>query len=402
MAIARRGKVALVCAGGGITGAVYEIGCLRAIHDLIDRSLLDLDVYVGISGGAFVASLLAAGISPLEMYEELVSPSTHPLGVSGAPLFRFGARQYVHRGLRAPQVLRDALLNGFEGEGHGPADAVLTLLELLPAGLLENSGIQEYLAAVFKSRGVNDRFAALGRELYVVAVDIDNGEAVPFGAPGHSQVPVSRAVQASAALPGFYRPVRIGGRDYIDGGVQKTAHISLAIQRGADLVICINPIVPILNDTTGGPLRGHLSQKGIGYVLDQAFRIMLHSRMRYGLERYRREFPDVDILLIEPRRDDMRMFGYNIMRYAARRVVARHGYRSALRTFQEDRGRLRRMLLRHGIEMHDPRRLPATPEPRRYRSALSRQLDVSLERLDSTIDSLGPAAKGDNPTKRTQ
>ena len=60
-------------------------------------------------------------------------------------------------------------------------------------------------------------------------------------------------MQASTALPGLYRPVRIDGRDYVDGGVKKTAHINLAIRHGADLVICINPIVPIRNDGRGGP-----------------------------------------------------------------------------------------------------------------------------------------------------
>ena len=58
---------------------------------------------------------------------------------------------------------------------------------------------------------------------------------------------------------------------------------------------------------------------------------MLHGRMEYGMERYEREHPEVDILLIEPTRDDLRMFSYNIMRYSARRVVAEHGYRSTLR-----------------------------------------------------------------------
>ena len=129
-----------------------------------------------------------------------------------------------------------------------------------------------------------------------------------------------KAVQASTALPGLYRPVRIRGRDYVDGGVRKTAHINLAIQHGADLVICINPIVPYLNDTSNGALHGHLSNKGITCVLDQVMRIMLHGRMEYGMERYRREHPEVDILLIEPTRDDMRMFGYNIMRTSARRT----------------------------------------------------------------------------------
>ena len=112
------------------------------------------------------------------------------------------------------------------------SDVALSLFQALPSGLLDSSGLQEYLAAALKARGLADSFAALPRELYVVGVDLDTAEAVAFGDRRHRDVPVSRAVQASTALPGLYRPVRIGGRDYVDGGVKKTAHINLAIRRG--------------------------------------------------------------------------------------------------------------------------------------------------------------------------
>src|SRR5690606_12043021 len=58
-------KIALVLAGGGITGAVYEIGALRAIDDLlINRRINDFDVYVGTSAGALVAAYMANGYTP--------------------------------------------------------------------------------------------------------------------------------------------------------------------------------------------------------------------------------------------------------------------------------------------------------------------------------------------------
>src|SRR4029079_15583454 len=177
------------------------------------------------------------------------------------------------------------------------------------------------------------------------------------GAPPNGTV--SKAVQASTALPGLYRPVRIEGRDYVDGGVKKTAHINLAIQNGADLVICVNPIVPIGNRS--GALSTHLRSKGVTYVLDQVLRIALHARMQYGLERYQAEHPEVDILLLEPTRDDLRMFSYNIMRYSARKVVAAHAYRSTLQAFRAREGESRRVLRRHGISLRSPRRLPLVP-----------------------------------------
>ena len=381
----RKAKVALVCAGGGVTGAVYEIGCVRALDELLGRSVLDLDLYVGISGGAFVASILAAGVSPREMYDEATKRTHTPLGVSAVPLYRLGTLEFLRRSSRAPGVLSRALVTSLTGEGRNLSDLAWSLFELLPPGLMETAGLQEYLHRLFLSRLGSDSFRDLPRELNVVAVDLDNGEAVAFGRDRWRDVPVSKAVQASAAMPGLYRPVRIGGRDYIDGGVKKTAHINLAIQSGADLVICINPIVPYLNDTAGGPLRGHLSNRGVTWVLDQAMRIMLHGRMQYGLERYRREHPEVDILLIEPTRDDVRMFGYNIMRYSARRVVAEHGYRTTLAYFRRHAGRYQRLFAKHGIAMADPRRVPDVPSRHPHRSDLARSLDSSLERLESRL-----------------
>ncbi len=383
----RRSKVALVCAGGGITGAVYEIGCLRALEDLFDRSVVDLDIYVGISGGAFVNSLLASGFSPRELFQEVTAGVRSPFGVPGSALFRLGLPDLARRTLRAPRALSRGLASALRAEDGNGYDVLFALMELLPAGLLDNSGIRDSIARLLGLRGRPDSFDGLQRELYVVAVDLDNGEAVAFGEPGRRDVPVSLAVQASTALPGLYRPVRIGGRDYVDGGVKKTAHINLAIQNGADLVICINPIVPILNDTRNGPLEGHLANRGVSYVLDQVLRIMLHGRMQYGMERYEHEHPEVDILLIEPTRDDMRMFSYNIMRYAARRVVARYGYRSALNSFRENHESWRAVLSRHGIGLRDPFALGDTPEPHPFHSLVGRNLSASLDLLDSRLAS---------------
>src|SRR6185503_20857908 len=191
-------------------------------------------------------------------------------------------------------------------------------------------------------------------------------------------------IQASTALPGLFRPVRIEGRDYVDGAVKKTAHINLAIQHGADLVVCVNPIVPLRADhSLRSRLGGRISEKGISYVLDQVLRIMLHGRMEYGLERYGHEHPEVDILVLQPTRDDMRMFSYNIMRYSARRVVAEHGYRSSLEAFARN-AQWRRMLARHGIGLR-AQQPPASPPLLPYRAPVGRTLAGSLDRLEKKL-----------------
>ena len=107
--------------------------------------------------------------------------------------------------------------------------------------------------------------------------------------------------------------------------------------------------------------------------------------MQYGLERYRAEHPEVDILLLEPTRDDLRMFSYNIMRYDARRIVAAHAYRSTVQAFILREAEYRKVLRRHGIGLRDPRALPALPAPSPYRSNVSRALSGTLDVLSSAL-----------------
>jgi NTE family protein len=305
--------------------------------------------------------------------------------VSAAPLFRLGLSELARRSTRAPRVLGKALWKALTAEERSVSDLAQSLFEVLPAGLLDTSGLQEFLADLFARPGHTDSFARLKRELYIVAVDLDGGEAVAFGQEGAPRVPISRAVQASIALPGLYRPVRINGRDYVDGGVKKTAHINLAIQHGADLVIVVNPLVPLKADhSLRSRLGGRLSEKGVSYVLDQVLRIMLHGRMEYGLERYGREHPEVDVLVLQPTRDDMRMFSYNIMRYSARRVVAEHGYRTAVESFRTRRREFATMLGRHGISLSSAEP-PETPPLLPFHSTLARTLSSSLNRLEAKL-----------------
>src|SRR5919198_1193665 len=76
----RRSRTALVLGGGGVTGGVYEIGALRALDLLaVNRTINEFDVYVGTSAGAFVASMVANGITPEEMMRVLNRELPSPL-----------------------------------------------------------------------------------------------------------------------------------------------------------------------------------------------------------------------------------------------------------------------------------------------------------------------------------
>mgnify|MGYP001819826096 FL=1 len=220
-----------------------------------------------------------------------------------------------------------------------------------------------------------------------------------FGEPGLDHIPISRAVQASTALPGLYPPVDIDGRHYVDGVLLKTVHASVALDAGADLVLCVNPIVPV--DTIrsvelGIMRRGRLTDRGLPTVLAQTFRTIIHSRMGAGLSAYETRYTDRDVLVFEPRRDDYNMFFSNVFSFSNRKSVCEHAYRSTRRKLWRNRRRLEPVLARHGIRLRtdvleDPERdlwdSVRLNQPRRpSTSHVKDRLDNALARVEEFIN----------------
>ena len=157
-------------------------------------------------------------------------------------------------------------------------------------------------------------------------------------------------------MPLVYQPVRVGDQECVDGGLQGNASLDLAIERGAKLVICINPLVPYDNRDKEsipflGPDGGFLSKKGGQYIASQMMRILMHSGLHNHIRQLRRQHPDVDIILIEPQPNDYQMFFYNVMRYSARLTVARHGFESVTLDLAHDYAHYKAILARHGIPL---------------------------------------------------
>ncbi|MFN2292188.1 MAG: patatin-like phospholipase family protein [Anaerolineae bacterium] len=354
----KHSKVALVLAGGGLTGAVYEIGALRAIDDLlVDRTVNDFDIYVGTSAGALVASFLVNGVSPEEMLSTF--QETNPDFNPPRPwnIFSFNNREFLKRATLLPRTLLSAWAHYVRHvDDMTMFDVLWSLLEALPSGMYDALAMERYVRQLLSIQRCTNAFDELEPEFYVIATDLDSGERIVFG-PGQGQdVPISEAVTASSALPLVYNPVRVGENDCVDGGLRGPASLDLAVERGANLIICINPLVPYDNRDRDsipflGPDGGHLSRKGARFIASQVMRIMMHSSLQYHVKQLRRQHPDVDIILIEPRRDDYQMFFYNIMRYSARLMVARHGFESITLDLAEDYPRYKQILARHGIPL---------------------------------------------------
>ncbi|HWN42532.1 MAG TPA: patatin-like phospholipase family protein [Thermoanaerobaculia bacterium] len=400
-------KIGLALAGGGPEGAIYEIGVLRALDEALEGvDLTDLHVYVGVSAGAFINANLANNITTAQMCRAIISqePGEHPFVPE--TFLSPALREIWKRGRMVPKLLGRAVRDYVKNfRQRTLVESLFQLSRALPVAVFDNARIREYLEKIYNIKGRTDDFRRLGKHLVVVAADLDSGQAVRFGEPGFDHVPISQAVQASGALPGLYEPVEIDGRYYVDGVLLKTLHASVALEAGANLVICVNPIVPV--DTVhaveaGIMQRGNLLHRGLPTVLSQTFRTLIHSRMEVGMAAYETKFKDADVVLIQPERDDYLMFFTNIFGFAERQKVAEHAYKSTRRYLLQSFERLEPVFARHGIKLRRDvleqerdlwagvlegrRNAREKTRERQSRNDTVRDLDAVLSRLEALVE----------------
>jgi predicted acylesterase/phospholipase RssA len=355
----RRGRVGLALAGGGPVGAVYEIGAILALAEALDGvDLAHRSWYVGVSAGSLLAACLANGITPATLVRFLDGSARGEEPFDPELFFVPNYREFLRRGATLPVLFGEALWHFTRRRrGHSIANWLGRAGRTVPIGLFDNEPIREYLARVFSKRGRTDDFRRLDTRLVVVVADLDTATPVRFGAVGNDHVPISRAVQASTALPGLYPPVRIDGRDCVDGVLIKTLHASIALEEGSELVICINPIVPV--DTTAGEQGGTLTTNalrahGLPAVMSQFFRTLVHSRLELGMASYATRYPGADVVLFEPARDQYEMFFSNIFSFDTRRTLCELAYRATRRDLRLRADELGELFAPHGITIrHD-------------------------------------------------
>lgn len=348
----RQDKVALVLAGGGITGAVYEIGALRAIDDmLVDYTVNDFDIVVGTSAGALIGALIANGFTPHDIMQMIDNRHPELRGVRVGDVFQSNAQGIFRRLGKLPRAWFNIGYNSLRHlRDFALSDIVWEFAQILPNGVYNSDALERYLRAILEERDCPNRFDHMEKTLYVVATELETGKRAIFGQGGKGIVPVSQAVAASSAVPILYRPVRIYQRDYVDGGLHGSASIDLAIEAGAKLVVCVNPMVPL--NTTNLPNKQHyVNDTGIQAIINQSVRTLLHASVRYHIKNLRIKYPDVDIILIEPRPDDYRMFSYNPMYYGSRLTVAEHGFESVSEGLLRNFDYFEQTLLRHNIRL---------------------------------------------------
>lgn len=356
----KRSKTALVLGGGGFTGAVYEIGALRALDLLsVNRTVNEFDVYVGTSAGSFVAALAANGVTPEEMMRVVNQQVPTPFrDIDMATLLRPNLWAWARAGARLP--LRTAVLARELAGQLGSVsvmDVLLGLAEALPSGLYSGAGLEEYVRTVLTDPDRSDDFRFLEAELYLTATDLDTCERIVFGSEGWDDVPISTGVRASTALPMVYEPVRVGDRELVDGGIVSTTNLDIAVEAGAKFVVVVNPLVPYVNDFSKaqrglfGSRPRRVSDMGFPQIGYQAFKLLAYQRLHEMARQWEQRYPGVDIVLIEPEPDDELMFQTSIMNFTSRVDVARHGFESVTLRLATDYDHFREICERHGIEI---------------------------------------------------
>jgi predicted acylesterase/phospholipase RssA len=398
----RNPKIGLVLAGGAVSGGGFKLGGLKALDDfLVNRKTTDFDTYAGLSAGSVLATPLSVGISPAEMIKSLEGKSTEIDRFRALDFYSPNLSEFIERPLdyalavvlylptTVADLLREVPKLGAElGRAlrvyiRRPSPGALreilnpivealwnrrrfpSVLSYLPTGLFDNSSIERYVRHNLKKGGISNDFRTLFRrtkkELYISAMNLDTAERAVFGHDEDTSLTVSEAVQASTALPGFYRPARIRGVDYVDGGVRRTANIDVAIEHGADLVICYNPFRPFSNKVQrrydkergryvhDGPL---MADGGLLNVINQVFRTLLHSRLQYGLREYQDD-PNFhgDIIVIEPKESDFNFFQLNALAYGQRIRAAQLGYASVTETIERNYDLVKSIVERYGLTM---------------------------------------------------
>jgi len=383
-------------------GAIYEIGVLSALAEALHGcDFNEAEVYVGVSAGSFIAAGLANGYTPQDLSRLFIEDAHFEDRFDPALLLRPALREYGRRIASLPPLIAEAAWAYLARSGSA-LGALERLGRALPTGLFDGDQIDRYLARIFSGPGRTNDFRKLRRKLFVVAAELDTGESVAFGSPGVDHVPISRAVQASSALPGLFPPVDIGGHYFVDGALRKTLHASVALAHGVDLLLCVNPLVPYYarrHSLGDGGQRRHdhplekLVDGGLPVVLAQTYRAIIHSRLDAGMERYKTAYPDTDIVLFQPNRSDADMFFTNLFSYSGRHRLCEHAYQKMRRELWERRHELAPRLARHGVTidaavLRDEKRTLVRSLRRRRQYRIDSAASQTARGLAATLDDL--------------
>ena len=350
MLASRRGKRALCASGGGITGIYFEMGVLKCLSDCLTPSLSEaFDMFFGISAGAVVTGFMANGYSIDEAMGAVAGVRGLRLPPTTLSVFRFEHIDFRGFGWRMVTITRQigaVLRQALRGRRKVSLESLMIDYSDLLGPPFHGDGFEAMLRRAFEAPGATNDFRRLRKPLYIGATDQDARTHVLFGEDGHDDVPISKAIQASLSINPAFRAAPIQGRYYEDGAVTRTSHFVEAIQKGADLVLIIDPFVPYVSRRPGFAV-----QRGFLYNIDQNIRTASYTRFEGIRDLVLKQHPHVSCYTFLPRNRLRRLMSVNPMDHRPYLPIWRGAYLSTLERLELLRYRIAGDLAAHGIQL---------------------------------------------------
>ncbi len=293
-------RTGLVLSAGGVLGGAWTAGALAAVAAGTGWDPADADFIVGTSAGSVFAALTASRVSP-----ERLLP---------ARLLALEGIQDLDEWLLAELTAEDAYLrHGFPRPLPGSLRLTLNGLRdrtgisllksiggLAPQGLVSTEPIQRTIRRA-TAPALRPHGWVAHPNCWTVACDYQTGDRVVFGRAGAPRAHIAEAVAASCSIPGFFQPVRINDRVYVDGGLHSMSNADLLADRGLDLVVVLSPLSARDTHTGWTPLqRLHAGLRRLAAAqLDREVAKLLDA--------------GTHVLVLEPDADDVQVMGDNVM-----------------------------------------------------------------------------------------
>ena len=300
----------LVLGAGGTVGLAYHAGVLKALHDVVGIEASDADLLVGTSAGSAASAYLRSGYTSDDLWQMALGTHETLVGLNDEEVAA-RRRALFTRNWKSPAELMRL--------GIGTSYALLRIAGVAPTVRLPRSIKGQFPAGLFTMASAEDDLGEQladqwpDKELWLCAYDLVRRERVVLGNGAPTRLTLPRAVLASCAIPGLYRPVRDGRRVLVDGGVSSTTNLDLVVPRARGLVVVVAPMAYETNE--------------IHRPADQLTR----RRATRALAHETRLVRDAgnELIIVRPTRREVRAHGRNFMRLDTAERIARLAYECA-------------------------------------------------------------------------